>query len=147
MFDPRRVSAHSLGRRVVSLAQVEQQDALPTSPTACWDYQTFAVPVRMQLGAQGYVSAFSRDRSETFRLLASGRQTADSGHGSACHDPIKYRISFLREGDISIATPDIYKRPNLSNYSLKTPGLYKHSNTTPLRPPNAPASPLAFVLE
>ena len=87
MVDPRRVSAHSERRVVfVSSAQVEQQDVLP-SPTARWDYQTFAVPVIMQLGAQGNVSAFRRDRNETFRLLVSGSRTADSGHGSACHDP------------------------------------------------------------
>ena len=56
-------------RRVVFVtsAQAEQQDDIP-SPTARWYYyQTFAVPVIMQLGAQGNVSAFSRDRSETFR--------------------------------------------------------------------------------
>ena len=67
MFDPRRVSAHSERRVVfVASAQAEQQDVIP-SPTARWDYQTFAVPVIMQLGAQGNESAFSRDRSETFR--------------------------------------------------------------------------------
>ena len=55
---------------------------------------TKASEVIMQLGTQGNVSAFSRDRSETFRLLASGRQTADSGHVDACHDPIKSRIQF-----------------------------------------------------
>ncbi len=96
----------------------------------------------MQLpGAQGNVSAFSRDRSETFRLLASGRQTADSGHVDACHNPIKSRIQFYGRATF-IATPDKYKRPNLTNYSLKTPGLYKHTNTIPLRSPNVAASSL-----
>ena len=104
MVDPRRVSAHSERRVVVvSSAQVEQQDVLP-SPTACWVYQTFAVPVIMQLGAQGNVSAFSRDRSETFRLHASDRQTADSGHVDACHVPIKSRTQFYGRA-IDIANP------------------------------------------